>query len=102
MGMTKATFSATVKPKTKVNTCIKNLNRCYRVGNLKRLTVLWSTNLRQFAVEWSIGILKRLGQLLGAVREKALIVLESIRDEYPKDLIYSRVTKFLIDQTQNP
>ena len=52
--MTKATFSATVKPKTKVN--IKNLNRCYRVGNLKRLTVLWSTNLRLFAVEWSIGL----------------------------------------------
>ena len=49
-----------------------------------------------------LGILKRLGQLLGTNREAALEVLEAIRSEYPKELQYQRVTKFLLDQTTTP
>ena len=48
------------------------------------------------------GILKRLSQLLGEDREAALEVLDSIRSEYPKDLQYARVTKFLLDQSTTP
>jgi hypothetical protein len=48
------------------------------------------------------GILKRLGQLIGGNRDLALEVLESIRNEYPKELQYNRVTKFLLDSTQSP
>ena len=39
---------------------------------------------------------------MGDNRELALEVLESIRTEYPKELQYQRVTKFLLDSTQTP
>lgn len=48
------------------------------------------------------GILKRLSSLLGEDREAALEVLDSIRSEYPKDLQYARVTKFLLDASTSP
>lgn len=43
------------------------------------------------------GVLKRLGSLLGQERNAALEVLDAIKREFPKELIYSRIRKFLVD-----
>lgn len=66
------------------------------------IPIILGTHAREEPVkEWLyvllLGVLKRLGSLLGQERNAALEVLDAIKREFPKELIYSRIRKFLVD-----